>query len=321
MARSPLAGPEGDRTPSFFVHVEGKYWTCFSTSQGGDWYQYLMAQFPHLTTRERLKIAIDRLNAPLDLQGHHHIGSSPARERPRSEFYSREEALELMPFWGMMEQYMMNLHGRMEQVLENYLVGSDKEGRTLFWHIDVHGNIHGAKTATYRMNDDGKPTKKAASGAARIGWLWKDGQSMSECTWKPIYGEHLLRNACPEIVYILEAEDSVFAMQASNFGEDKKAVFLAAGGIPGAAFFARIRACLEYMHPDADPEWWFCHDRDVTNEQLDRVEATAQRVAGINIDRGSVDMIADMWGYTGKLGPKWDIGDLVHEVCHKGIKN
>jgi hypothetical protein len=319
VARSPLAGPDGDRTPSFFVEVNGRYWKCFSTSQQGDWYRYLLAQFPHLTTRERLNIAIERLRAPFDLRAAGHVDTTAAPERPRSEFYSVAEVRELTRSRGVFEKYVLSMApDRMEPRLSDYMLGTDAQGRTLFWHIDVHGNIHGAKATTYRLNSDGKPTKKPASGPPRITWLWKEGQTMADCSWKPAYGEHLLRNARPEIVYILEAEDNVFTMQTTRFGQDAGALWLASGGIPGAAFFARIRACLQYMHPDASPEWWFMHDRDVTNEQLDNVEAIAQRVAGINIQRGRVDEVARMWGYHGKLGPKWDIGDLIHERHYKG---
>lgn len=112
-----------------------------------------------------------------------------------------------------------------QAVLQNYLVGTWRDNRTVFWQIDQRGNIRTGKLIAFNQ-EIGKrvkcvPTSWIHSELKRTNQISKDFQ-LHQC----FFGEHLLRNEKSKPIAIVEAEKT--AIIASIFFPDT--IWLSVGG-------------------------------------------------------------------------------------------
>ena len=318
VTRSPFTGENGDRTPSFYLNPHRGVFKCWSTGRGGNWYKYLQFIRPNATRAELFALAAERLNIP-ELVILNNTPGRPPEPQERTTFYRPAQVTDRARHGvGVFETYVLDMfgeHGR--QALGAYGVGCNADGSTNFWAVDLHGRVHGVKVTTYTLNSSGKPTKKRPDGRARVRWEFPKAETN---VWRPAFGEHLLKGAAPQTVAIVEAEDTAVLLYAKMLSEGHRGVVLAAGGAGNyVGVFERLGVARGYMDASAAPEHNLFPDRDTPAEQLEALQEAAQRHAGVNLAVVPVERFATHYGYSGPLGPKYDPGDILHDLFRAGV--
>lgn len=323
-ARSPFVGPEGDRNPSFYIFLgrRGDYmFKCHSTGRGGNWWNFLEFIRPHSTDQEKYEIAAQRLN----------VGPAIIADRAeyeplqcRTVFFPVEEAADRCHYYvEQFESYVIDMFGGAgTMAMARFGIGSDCDGWTNFWHIDCQWRVHGVKRAKFRLNDHGKPTKKDVNGKAQIHWKWPANHKEPN-TWTPVFGEQTLIGASPDVVYIVESEDSAVLLTADCIQRGEEALVLAAGGKAGYLnLFERLGVARMHMAdteklqryiliPDAD------HGPTEENPYIfEALKEAAYRHAMINLEVMTLHELTRFAPYRDQIGPKWDIGDVFHAMFH-----
>ena len=117
--------------------------------------------------------------------------------------------------------------GKEKELVLSYLVGTAKhwQGATVFWQIDIAGNIRTGKVMLYNP-ETGKRVKKSTN---RIDWVHNllklPNFNLKQC----FFGEHLLARNPEKVVAIVESEKT--ALIASAYVPDM--LWLACGGSQG----------------------------------------------------------------------------------------
>lgn len=126
--------------------------------------------------------------------------------------------------WGPLQREAI------EQTLRAYHVGASKEGKTIWWQIDVEGRVRTGKLMRYKTDGHRDRTEKNSfdwihSRLKRVGW-WNDKEyEMQTC----LFGEHLLRAYPKATVNIVESEKTAVIM-AIAYGNPQYNIWLATGG-------------------------------------------------------------------------------------------
>jgi len=140
------------------------------------------------------------------------------------------------------------------QTLWEYCVGGWKDGRVVFWMIDVDGKPRAAKLMAYK--DDGHRDK-----TAHPGWIYNQDGCRQACKpdehtiLKPLFGSHLLKRYRKAHVNIVESEKTALVM-ANYYGDFEHYLWLACGGLK--------HMTLESMQPliDLGRKVWLWPDKD-----------------------------------------------------------
>ena len=164
--------------------------------------------------------------------------------------------------WGEVtfRNWYMSLPWNMEQLatahdtLWQYCVGGWRDGRVVFWMIDVDGMPRAAKLMKYL--DNGHRDKQA-----HPGWIYnQDGcrQRLNpdeHTILKPLFGSHLLKRYPNAAVNIVESEKTALVM-ANYYGIPERQLWLACGGLK--------HMTLEAMQPliDQGRKVWLWPDKD-----------------------------------------------------------
>ena len=164
--------------------------------------------------------------------------------------------------WGEVtfRNWYMSLPWNTEQLatahdtLWQYCVGGWRDGRVVFWMIDVDGMPRAAKLMKYL--DNGHRDKQA-----HPGWLYnqegcRQRLNPDEHTiLKPLFGSHLLKRYPNAAVNIVESEKTALVM-ANYYGIPERQLWLACGGLK--------HMTLEAMQPliDQGRKVWLWPDKD-----------------------------------------------------------
>ena len=164
--------------------------------------------------------------------------------------------------WGEVtfRTWYMSLPWNTEQLatahdtLWQYCVGGWRDGRVVFWMIDVDGMPRAAKLMKYL--DNGHRDKQA-----HPGWIYnQDGcrQRLNpdeHTILKPLFGSHLLKRYPNAAVNIVESEKTALVM-ANYYGIPERQLWLACGGLK--------HMTLEAMQPliDQGRKVWLWPDKD-----------------------------------------------------------
>ena len=123
---------------------------------------------------------------------------------------------------------------RIEDVLRDYHVGHGKNGHTIFWQIDEHGEVRTGKMMKYRH--DGHRDKQAPwnfdfihAALFRDQRLpqWDEDKQEAQLTF---FGMHLLNRYPNATINIVESEKTAVLM-AIAYGNHYKQVWMACGGL------------------------------------------------------------------------------------------
>ena len=337
---SPLTN---ERTPSFFVQPEQQVWYCFSSGQGGNWFQLVrlwLGQHSNPTTRDIYSCAAELLCIPdAWIIGWQNSNSQRQRRKLPAE---KAQKPERKHFWtldtihhetnhhsGLLRDYILKGFGAVgAAAMRRYYFGHDEKQRALYWYVDIDHRVHFSKAMAYRYNEIGKPTKKKAkqqgddSPAGLIDWAWKYPAGKEDGVWKPLFGEHRLREMTQASIYLVEAEDSAILWDCMC-REDPQAVVLATGGYSMQDAFSRLET-LHKRFPNLIGELIWCPDRD-KEQDFDMHHRAVMVNLGLNLHAVDLDDAAlNVFGipeelYTKHKGPKDDVGDIIHMVgMYKG---
>ena len=149
--------------------------------------------------------------------------------------------------------YVANLVGvsRALAIWKRYKIGRDGE-RTVFWQIDINGEIRAGKSIPYLTNGHRDKNDKMPANWLHKQRVWNHlhtGEKLQQC----YFGEHLLKDNCKPIV-IVESEKTaaVLSEYSPNF------VWLASGGSQGIKNEAKNKVLLGrevILVPDNGQYW------------------------------------------------------------------
>jgi len=213
----PLPGHE-DKKPSFNFNYSGG-WTCFTCNKKGDavhlakelnldprpYYNFVSSQIgltklPRFDDRAHLSVVREKQYKFIE-------DMTIFKKTMNTELYNKNN---LALFYN--KKFGKNAAIK---VLQEYLIGTDEDGATIFWYADIDNNLCHSKTMQYD------------SSGHREGKITTDYYGIpTENIKKPLYGEWLARkNKKP--CAIVEAEKTASAMKIY----DNSKLYLATGGL------------------------------------------------------------------------------------------
>lgn len=187
---------------------------------------------------------------------------------------------------------------RIEEVFNNYLIGTSKGGLTIFWQADEWAKVRTAKMMLYKQ--DGHRDKESSgnfdwmhSALARIKAIDLNKAEMRQT----LYGMHLTPIYPTATINIVESEKTAILM-AIAYGNNDRQIWLATGGMNNLTrpklqpLIERKRHIMLYPDMDAIDKW-------------------KERAKLINYNRLSVadDVMKQMW--RPEDGEKADIADII----------
>lgn len=291
---------------SFKVNEEKNLWMCFSCGAYGDSVEFLIRHeglsFPDAIRWLGRKYGIE-------VEGSERFNRvRPATPRPKPEplpalriptdvmkktlHYDNN----VLVGWLKSLNWDYAQRSRIDKMLRNYLVGTTKEGATIWWQADENGVIRTGKIMRYLS--DGHRDK---TGAFALDWvhavLERAGHLGRVGVDKTLFGMHLL-DLCPHAtVNIVESEKTALIM-AIAYGDMQSEVWMASGGLRQITR-DKLRPIIQrgrdiVLYPDRDG-----------------VEAWQEMADGLKYDRLKVytDPVKLWW--TKADGDKADIGDII----------
>ena len=229
---------------NFVVSPSKNIYKCFACGETGNGLTYLMKK-EKLTYIE----AIKWLGELYCIE----VGGEPLTKRPTGKVQAvapiEEAPLKLLTLPIEMVRARENTHTdtlcnwlrglpwgplqreAIEQTLRAYHVGASKEGKTIWWQIDVEGRVRTGKLMRYKTDGHRDRTEKNSfdwihSRLKRAGW-WNDKEyEMQTC----LFGEHLIRAYPKATVNIVESEKTAVIM-AIAYGNPQYNIWLATGGM------------------------------------------------------------------------------------------
>lgn len=229
---------------NFVVSPSKNIYKCFACGETGNGLTYLMKK-EKLTYIE----AIKWLGELYCIE----VGGEPLTKRPTGKVQAvapiEEAPLKLLTLPIEMVRARENTHTdtlcnwlrglpwgplqreAIEQTLRAYHVGASKEGKTIWWQIDVEGRVRTGKLMRYKADGHRDRTEKNSfdwihSRLKRAGW-WNDKEyEMQTC----LFGEHLIRAYPKATVNIVESEKTAVIM-AIAYGNPQYNIWLATGGM------------------------------------------------------------------------------------------
>lgn len=251
------------------------------------------------------------------------------------------ERTKFLPAWkmeqttraGVFVDYLRQALGdeRAEAMCERYAVGTFDVKRgavagtwTAFPYIDVGLNAHARKMFKYRLNAEGKTTKKGADGVTHA--RWDDGSARPDTpaerpAWRPVFGEHLLSECQGATIFLHEAEDTAVLL-AGMTPDGSGAVHMAAGG---REMMERALCRLHFLAlnlPEAFERVVIVPDEDASVErvvsqlqQAHHIGKCCERLDGRQRLEPFVQWPHDVAkALQVECGPKDDLGDVYHRA-------
>ena len=299
---------------SFKISPKKNYAKCFSCGWQGGPVDFLM-EHEHLSFMDAIRWLGKKYS--IDVEG------SDAFDVRRSKPRQQVPALPMLvlPAW-MVRRCMQNVEdntlvkwirsnrwdeaqkARIAKVLEQYGIGTARNGMTIFWQVDDQNRVRTGKMMLYKA--DGHRDKEAAYGFDWIhSALYRDARqaySADRTDVKTcIFGLHLLNYyTIPKVkqdVCIVESEKTALIM-AIAYGNNPKQVWMACGGL-GNINRDKLKPIIQQkrniiLYPDRDG-----------------VKAWKDKAKELNYDRVQVDdrPVTEWW--IPEDGPKADIADVV----------
>lgn len=254
---------------SFSVDPKKNIYKCFSCGKGGNSITFLM-EYAGYTYIESIKylgakygIAVEGSESyhPKPCKPHEPVKPLPMLVLPTSYIQARRDITnDTLCQWIKSLPWNDEQRGRIDKVLKNYLVGSGKNGYTIFWQMDESGILHTGKMIKY--NDDGHRKKEDYA----TGWihhrlyaagLRDENKEQYQTTY---YGMHLLDYYPDATINIVESEKTAL-LCAIYFGNTEKNLWIACGGISMLTnerlmpFMERARKISLYPDRDALERW------------------------------------------------------------------
>ena len=299
---------------SFKISPKKNYAKCFSCGWQGGPVDFLM-EHEHLSFMDAIRWLGKKYS--IDVEG------SDAFDVRRSKPRQQVPALPMLvlPAW-MVRRCMQNVEentlvkwirsnrwdeaqkSRIAKVLEQYGIGTARNGMTIFWQVDDQNRVRTGKMMLYK--DDGHRDKEAAYGFDWIhSALYRDARQVYSADRTDvktcIFGLHLLNYyTIPKVkqdVCIVESEKTALIM-AIAYGNNPKQVWMACGGL-GNINRDKLKPIIQQkrniiLYPDRDG-----------------VKAWKDKAKELNYDRVQVDdrPVTEWW--VPEDGPKADIADVV----------
>ena len=230
---------------SFIVNRKKNIYKCFACGATGDPVTYLMKS-KNLTYVEAIKWLGEMYH--IEVEGNVELKTRPkvqvkpvekievkqlpmltlpiemVRARQQTENDTLCQWLRSLP-WGPLQRESI------EKVLKAYHVGSSKDGKTIWWQIDVEGRVRTGKLMRYKTDGHRDRNDKQAfdwihNRLKRAGW-WKDTEKEKATC---LFGEHLVKAYPKATVNIVESEKTAVIM-AIAYGNPQKNIWLATGGM------------------------------------------------------------------------------------------
>ena len=299
---------------SFKISPKKNYAKCFSCGWQGGPVDFLM-EHEHLSFMDAIRWLGKKYS--IDVEGSEAF--DVRRAKPRQQVPALP--MLVLPAW-MVRRCMQNVEdntlvkwirsnrwdeaqkARISKVLEQYGIGTARNGMTIFWQVDDQNRVRTGKMMLYK--DNGHRDKEAAYGFDWIhSALYRDTRqaySADRTDVKTcIFGLHLLNYyTIPKVkqdVCIVESEKTALIM-AIAYGNNPKQVWMACGGL-GNINRDKLKPIIQQkrniiLYPDRDG-----------------VKAWKDKAKELNYDRVQVDdrPVTEWW--VPEDGPKADIADVV----------
>jgi hypothetical protein len=299
---------------SFKISPKKNYAKCFSCGWQGGPVDFLM-EHEHLSFMDAIRWLGKKYS--IDVEGSEAF--DVRRAKPRQQVPALP--MLVLPAW-MVRRCMQNVEdntlvkwirsnrwdeaqkARIAKVLEQYGIGTARNGMTIFWQVDDQNRVRTGKMMLYKA--DGHRDKEAAYGFDWIhSALYRDARqaySADRTDVKTcIFGLHLLnyytRPKVKQDVCIVESEKTALIM-AIAYGNNPKQVWMACGGL-GNINRDKLKPIIQQkrniiLYPDRDG-----------------VKAWKDKAKELNYDRVQVDdrPVTEWW--VPEDGPKADIADVV----------
>ena len=299
---------------SFKISPKKNYAKCFSCGWQGGPVDFLM-EHEHLSFMDAIRWLGKKYS--IDVEGSEAF--DVRRAKPRQQVPALP--MLVLPAW-MVRRCMQNVEdntlvkwirsnrwdeaqkARISKVLEQYGIGTARNGMIIFWQVDDQNRVRTGKMMLYK--DNGHRDKEAAYGFDWIhSALYRDTRqaySADRTDVKTcIFGLHLLNYyTIPKVkqdVCIVESEKTALIM-AIAYGNNPKQVWMACGGL-GNINRDKLKPIIQQkrniiLYPDRDG-----------------VKAWKDKAKELNYDRVQVDdrPVTEWW--VPEDGPKADIADVV----------
>ena len=299
---------------SFKISPKKNYAKCFSCGWQGGPVDFLM-EHEHLSFMDAIRWLGKKYS--IDVEGADAF--DVRRSKPRQQ--QPDLPMLVLPAW-MVSRCMQNVEdntlvkwirsnrwdeaqkARIAKVLEQYGIGTARNGMTIFWQVDDQNRVRTGKMMLYKA--DGHRDKEAAYGFDWIhSTLYRDARQAYSADRTDVktclFGLHLLNfYTIPKVkqdVCIVESEKTALIM-AIAYGNSPKQVWMACGGL-GNINRDKLRPIIEQkrniiLYPDRDG-----------------VKAWKEKAKELNYDRVQVDdrPVTEWW--VPEDGPKADIADVV----------
>ena len=255
---------------NFVVSPKKNIYKCFACGASGDSVSYLM-KAKNLSYVEAIKWLGEMYH--IEVEGGPELKTRPkAQVKPTKKVEVKELPMLTLPMemvraresteddtlcnwlrslpWGPLQRESI------DRTLKAYHVGSSKDGKTIWWQIDVEGRVRTGKLMRYKTDGHRDRNDKQAfdwihNRLKKAGWWNANAKEMTTC----LFGEHLIKAYPKATVNIVESEKTAVIM-AIAYGNPQKNIWLATGGM-GMLSKAKLAPLIEakrkiLLYPDQD---------------------------------------------------------------------
>lgn len=255
---------------NFVVSPKKNIYKCFACGASGDSVSYLM-KAKNLSYVEAIKWLGEMYH--IEVEGGPELKTRPkAQVKPAKKVEVKQLPMLTLPMemvraresteddtlcnwlrslpWGPLQRESI------DRTLKAYHVGSSKDGKTIWWQIDVEGRVRTGKLMRYKTDGHRDRNDKQAfdwihNRLKKAGWWNANAKEMATC----LFGEHLIKAYPKATVNIVESEKTAVIM-AIAYGNPQKNIWLATGGM-GMLSKAKLAPLIEakrkiLLYPDQD---------------------------------------------------------------------
>lgn len=260
---------------NFVVSPKKNIYKCFACGASGDSVSYLM-KAKNLSYVEAIKWLGEMYR--IEVEGGPELKTRPkAQVKPTKKVEVKELPMLTLPMemvraresteddtlcnwlrslpWGPLQRESI------DRTLKAYHVGSSKDGKTIWWQIDVEGRVRTGKLMRYKTDGHRDRNDKQAfdwihNRLKKAGWWNANAKEMTTC----LFGEHLVKAYPKATVNIVESEKTAVIM-AIAYGNPQKNIWLATGGMSMlskaklAPLIEAKRKILLYPDQDGIEQW------------------------------------------------------------------
>lgn len=216
-----------ERSPSFIVHPAKNIYKCFGCGKGGDAIDFVM-NANSMNFKESKAFIEEKFNYKFDEREMFYQTMNPVQEIKPDYIPSIDMIIENY-FKGNLYNFLFSQFPdtSIADLFRKYKVYGKYDNWTLFWYIDIHGNIRSGKWMKYLTN--GRRDKNSTTS-----WEHKkrdiNGEKYPDFVFSQcFFGEHILSEDVRKPVAIVESEKT--ALIASIFID--KYIWIACGSKNG----------------------------------------------------------------------------------------